>query len=49
MERLLVGAVSPYCLSHAECPIVTVLTTKVLGAVGPLTEGAASLPHRERP
>jgi nucleotide-binding universal stress UspA family protein len=46
MERLLVGSVSHYCLTHAECPIVAVPTPKVAAAaaVGPLAENAGSLP-----
>jgi nucleotide-binding universal stress UspA family protein len=49
MERLLVGSVSHYCLAHAECPIVAVPTTKNLAGVGPIADGAASLPNGGRP
>jgi nucleotide-binding universal stress UspA family protein len=48
MERLLVGSVSHYCLSHAECPIVAVPATKASLVVGPPADSAAGVPNGAR-
>jgi nucleotide-binding universal stress UspA family protein len=41
LERLMVGSVSHYCLTHAECPIVAVPTREASMAVEPLLDAAS--------
>jgi nucleotide-binding universal stress UspA family protein len=41
LERLMVGSVSHYCLTHAECPIVAVPTPEASMAVEPLADAAS--------